>query len=131
MNVATEKKIRLVKFGSKQCGPCRELTRRKTLEKFVEKNPDIELKVWDSEKMDDSKDPANKKMDEYGIRSIPSFVWEAPDGEVLYEYEGALTETKLADLHDEALEQLDDYLKKPVKRPQYEDDEEKADADEE
>jgi thioredoxin-related protein len=121
MNTAVEKKIRLVKFGSKQCAPCRELTRRRTLEKFIEKNPDIELKVWDSEKMDDPKDPANKKMDEYEVRSIPSFVWEAPDGEVVYEWEGAVTDAKLADLHEEALEGLEDYLSKPMKRPGHED----------
>jgi len=112
---ATEKKIRLVKFGSKQCGPCRELARRRTLEKFGEKYPDVELKVWDSTEMDDAKDPANKKMDEYEVKSIPAFIWEAMDGEVLMDWEGGLTPQKLEELHEQALEELEEYETKGAK----------------
>lgn len=102
------KKLRLVKFGSDQCQPCRELARRRTLEVFAAKHPEIELVVHNSKVMDDEDDEANKAMDEYEVKSIPAVVFESLSGEVLLESSGGITEKSLEKDLKAALEELED-----------------------
>jgi len=101
-------KMRVLKFGSNECGPCRELARRKTMEVFANKHPDVELIVHNSKTMEDEKDPANQAMDEYEIKALPTVVFETPEGEELFRDAGAITLAALEEMYEEAIEALEE-----------------------
>ncbi len=74
-------KITLMKFGAKWCGPCIELAKEKTLEKFQRAHPEINVEKHDdttkgSEAWDDL-------ANEHGVKNIPTLVWKA-GGEILF-----------------------------------------------
>ncbi len=75
-------KLTLIKFGAKYCGPCVDLAKAKTLEKFARAHPEIRV-----EKHDDNEAGTSQKWsdlaDEYKIKEIPTLVWIA-GGEVLF-----------------------------------------------
>ncbi len=69
-------KITLMKFGAKWCGPCDDLAKAKTLEKFAKAHPEIDV-----QKHDDSAAGGNKKWeamaDQYKVTDIPVLIWVA------------------------------------------------------
>ncbi len=74
-------KITLMKFGARWCGPCIELSKARTLEKFQRAHPEVHV-----EKHDDTEKGSEKwsdLADQYKVRDIPTLVWVA-GGEVLF-----------------------------------------------
>ncbi len=66
-------KITLKKFGAKWCGPCTEMAKARTLEKFAKAHPEIKV-----EKHDDTvngSDAWNELAAEHGVKHMPTLVW--------------------------------------------------------
>lgn len=74
-------KLTLKKFGAAWCGPCRELARRGTLEKFAAAHPDVKVEVHDDTLNGSAR--YEKLADEWGIKSIPVVIWCLGDKELL------------------------------------------------
>lgn len=99
--MADEKRMKLLKFGADYCGPCKSMARARTLEKFAERHPDIELEIIDIE-------ADEKRADEYDFRGIPAFVFEDMDGNIIHSDEGATNEAGLEKHYQKALKALEE-----------------------
>ncbi len=85
--------MRLVKFGSRSCGPCRAMDRSKVLERFVAKHSDITL-----ERVDIETEKGGELADVYDITAIPVVVFETEEGGELARDEGGQTMQTLEEL---------------------------------
>ena len=69
-------KLTLLKVGAGWCGPCNQLAKRGTLEKFAEKHPEVRV-----EKHDDSEEGGNKRWeafaDKWNVKTVPVLIWGA------------------------------------------------------
>ena len=74
-------KITLMKFGAKWCGPCADLAKAKTLEKFAKEHPEVKVEIHDDNAAGTSKKWSDL-ADEYKVSNLPTLVW-VYDGEVL------------------------------------------------
>lgn len=89
--------MKLVKFGSVHCGPCRSMDKSKILERFVAKHPEINL-----EKIDTETEEGEELIGLYGVTSIPTIVFELDSGGELARDEGGQTMQSLEDLFSRA-----------------------------
>jgi len=74
-------KITLMKFGAKWCGPCDDLAKARTLEKFAKAHPEVRVEKHDDNAAGTSK-AWEKLADEYKVQDIPVLIWVA-GGKVL------------------------------------------------
>lgn len=98
----SDPKVKLIKWGADWCGPCTAMKRARTLEKFVEKHPNIELSIVDV----DTKSGEDLAYD-YEIDGIPHFIFESDDGSELVRLGGATTINGLEKLYEKALKNLE------------------------
>lgn len=109
--MAAKAKIRLRKFGSVDCPPCRTMVRNRVLERLAEKNPDVELAVNDNLSMGDPttalEEAAEKEAEKYKIRSMPTILIEDPaDDEILVRHGGGVNLTEAEALLERARRKL-------------------------
>lgn len=110
----SEPKLRLVKFGAAYCPPCRHMDRAKTLEKFVERHPNVVLKKLDVADENghvppgSAFDEANQIAYKRKVVSIPTLIFETPDGKELVRHVGSITARNLERLYLDALDELDE-----------------------
>lgn len=72
--------IKILKFGSTWCGPCKTIA--PIFEQIKKDNPEVEIISID---IDDDVDKSN----EYGIRNIPTVIFEK-DGEIVEKLSGSM-----------------------------------------
>ena len=120
-------KMTLVKFGALACGPCRHMEKVQTLEKFVEKHPNVEIKKYetaDAEWETPKGSPfaeADKIANRKKVTSLPTLIFEDSDGKEILRHEGGIS---LRDLERMYLDALDE-----VAPPDEDDDEEETEDD--
>lgn len=109
-------KMRLLKFGSMTCGACKAMDKAKTLERFAEAHPEVQivkLDVSDEEGESPPKrlgDPASidfkrnyEISDEYEVTSLPTLVLEVEGVGEVARIEGAANLKQLNELHDDTI----------------------------
>lgn len=117
-------KITLMKFGSKDCGPCKAMAKAKTLEKLAEKLPQIEIKLVDiqlepPENLDglDEQAKHNEELaQDYEVTALPTLVFEDEDGDELARHESAVSYAELEKLAEEVIERAERNAKRKSKR---------------
>jgi thiol-disulfide isomerase/thioredoxin len=115
-------KIKLIKFGASFCAACKAMDRSKVFQRFKEKHPEIELKIYDlpgeneAEKLealgdaepDEALRPfveADQEADEYDVQHLPTIIFEDESGNELVREEEALSFLSLERLYLKALEE--------------------------
>lgn len=95
-------KITLQKWGARWCGPCVELAKAKTLDKFKRAHPEVKVEIHD----DSAKGSAawGERADEMKIKNLPTLVWLHGDEELF----------RTSDVRPEALERQLERAKKAV-----------------
>lgn len=117
--------MKLIKFGAKWCAPCQSMTKAKVFERFKEKHPDVEVKLFDlpgedevaaldglKEDMPDDQIPAELKpfaeaeheAEDYEVEGLPTIIFEDENGDELARGDEAMSLTSLEKLYKEALE---------------------------
>jgi len=102
----------LTKFGALGCAPCKAMERAQTLEKFVEKHPNVEIKKYNT--ADEDWNPprgspfadADKLANRRKVTALPTLIFEAADGEELVRHEGGLSLRDLERMYLDALDEI-------------------------
>ena len=95
--------VRLIKFGGASCHVCVAMDNAKTLEKFVEKHPEVKLLKLDvTDKKGDAPDGSEYKKnfdlsDALGVEVLPTLIFEVKGGGELLRFEGGATLKELED----------------------------------
>ncbi len=116
----TAPKMRILKFGSKTCGACIAMDRAKTLEKFVERHPNVSIVKFDvsdeenespkAAALGDVDYEANMKLsDDYGVEALPTLVFEVETFGEMRRMEGAGNLKQLEAEYEKALEAAERY----------------------
>lgn len=92
--------LTLKRFSAAWCPSCRAMKLRRTLEDFLEKHPEIEFIAHDDL---DNNEIDDEEADEFGVRTIPAFVWLDADGRFLLKREEAMSPTAVEKMYKEAL----------------------------
>jgi thiol-disulfide isomerase/thioredoxin len=74
--------ITLLKFGAAWCGPCQQMAKARTLEKFAAAHPEVKVQILDC-------DAHENLAEAYSVESVPICIFVAGAGELLRE-EGAI-----------------------------------------
>lgn len=103
---ASKPKIRLLKFGSLTCGACESMARARTLERFRQKHPEVnvvDLLISDAKgnSPEGSDFAKNYKLsDDYGVQSLPTLIFEVENvGEVI-RFDGAASLKQIEEAYD-------------------------------
>lgn len=110
MNAATMPQVRLIKFGGLSCHVCIAMDQARTLEKFIERHPEVRLLKLDvNDKEGDSPDGSDfeknfKLSDALGVEVLPTLIFEVKGGGELLRFEGAATLKELEESYLEAVE---------------------------
>ena len=139
-------KLTLTKFSIEGCAPCRAMKKAGTLEKLVEKHPNVTLRDLicadkKGEALPGSTFAESLAIsDVYGVASWPTLVFEDERGE-LARAEGAMRFAEVEDMYDRALDRaklrsgdkspLADYEAANAERAKNGGDDEEDDDDEE
>lgn len=97
--------LRLFKFGAPTCSACNAMDKAKTLEKFAEAHPDVEivrmeLNNAEGETPDGSEFAKNTKIaDAYEVQALPTLLFVGKDGGILQAYEGGCNVKQLDKLY--------------------------------
>jgi len=89
------------------------MAKARTLERFIERHPDVKLVVVDCADEDGEVprgsefDRNNKLSDVYDVTSFPTLIFETEDGGELMSYEGGLPMHTLEATYKEALKRLE------------------------
>lgn len=118
-------RMRLLKFGSKTCGPCIGMDKAKTLERFVEKHPEVQVATFDisdeegespPKKVGDPKSidyKANMKLsDVYRVTALPTLVFEVEMFGEMRRIEGASTLKDLEKAYEQAVTSAEGYVER-------------------
>jgi len=88
-------KLKIMKFGADWCGPCVNMEKSKTLEKFVDANPEISVEKIDI-------DENEQLADDFGVVSIPAVFVVDETGKVLAKANGGQSVGQLEKLVEKA-----------------------------
>lgn len=74
-------KITLMKVGAAWCGPCRNLAKRGTLEKFAADHDDVKIEIHDDTETGSSRWEAF--ADKWRVKNLPTLIWIVRGEEIL------------------------------------------------
>lgn len=105
--------MRLIKFGSKVCPACLAMARAKTIERFIERHPELTLVTLDcfDENGEAPKGSAyetnNEIAEAYEIKNLPMLIFETDDGGELNSWEGGIPMHELEKAYKQAKERYE------------------------
>jgi thiol-disulfide isomerase/thioredoxin len=105
--------LRLFKFGAPTCSACVAMDKARTLEKFADKHPDIEIVKYEltdaeGEARAGTEFARNSTLaDAYEVQALPTLVIVGKDGGILQAFEGGAGLAQLDKLYAHAKVMLD------------------------
>ena len=79
--------LTIIKFGAEWCSGCKIMT--PIIEEVVKNNPDVRFKDVDVE------NDENNLSAKYGIKSLPTLIFESDDKEFEYKFVGTVPASKI------------------------------------
>lgn len=102
-------KMKLVKFSADFCGPCKAMEKAKTIERLIEKHPNVSAvnyscanKEGDAPKGSEyAKNAARAEV--YVVDAFPTLIFELESGGELVRSEGGMNLKELEELYEDAI----------------------------